>query len=449
MKNYKLSKPLDKFLKKLSKAGITTKNVSEAMDISVHSLSNWRNGRSSINQDNLVKLKAYSMRLLLMGGSKMPLKEEYIEAIGTFNYYVDNILKEIPKIGQKEVGIMSNLQKYPELKMINDLLKSNQLDFVINSDDGSIVQIDKKISMARKLKREYNQKFTQNFNLLIKFIDEVSRYEIENLSECPLLLDGLREDLFVEFYNNLPHEEDFDVSHKISSVAELWLEQNLKVSKTQIVNWKKGNDFPAEENLKNLKKITGQSGEGAFLTYKFSNHNFIDMFVPSLKVEADRRYDEETYDETLEYFTNILFFYCGDNREVIDLQKNMRENLIKDNESTLASSFFTEIRNLKASREINQSDNTNKIMLELVDYFEMNDSAVEYILNKDYKILSYIFTDKNILLLNDFTKKHLDNEQRNALLELVDQLSKHQGIDWDILKFSTRFSKLYNSEMLK
>ncbi|ELA57460.1 hypothetical protein EB14_02361 [Enterococcus faecium] len=263
---------------------------------------------------------------------------------------------------------------------------------------------------------------------------------MRDLHECSLIPEELDEKLLEEFYNNLPHEEDFEVTSAISSIAELWLEKNLQVSKTQIFNWKKGKDFPTEENFEKLKKLVGLKGKGAFLLYEFSELELLHMFLKSPTVNAVKRGKEIMYFNTLKYFANVLFFYCSNNEQIKLLLQKMEDNLINDSYTTTASSFFMEIWNLKVSRELDPADNNPR----LADYFKMEDKEVEYILNKAEPILNDIFNEENICLLKSHADKKFDDEKKEALFELIASIENKKSIDDFRLVSEPKFRKLYH-----
>ena len=253
----------------------------------------------------------------------------------------------------------------------------------------------------------------------------------------------MKEELFFELYDNLPHEEDFDIKRKISSIGELWLEKNLGVSKTQIKSWREGKDFPNDENLGQLKKLVGMNGKGAFLGYEFSESDLLHMFLKTPRLEAENRADEAEYFETLAFFTNVLFTYCGSDEEVEELQQSIEENLISESKSSIVRSFFDEVWHLRASREITRDIYTDKNMPEMIKYFEMADNEVEYALNKDNKIVNSIFSEENVKLIEKFSDKYFDVEQKSALSELISQLRVGKSIPQLRLRLEPKFQKLY------
>lgn len=251
MTNKKLSKELDKFLMALSKVGLNTKVTAEMSGVSVHSLSNWRQGKSYPNQSNLMKLRDYSLSLLSIRG----LQSDVRDRAASFFREAEITIRDMPRIGEKEEKILNDHHNNEKaLSLLERMLDFNQIDTYLNTDTMQGFQIDKQNKVDRIIQRNYKKTFSENLNRLIDFIDEGSDYEREGIKEWPLFSGDLKEELFFELYDNLPHEEDFDIKRKIPSIGELWLEKNLGVSKRQIKSWREGKDFPNDENLGQLKK---------------------------------------------------------------------------------------------------------------------------------------------------------------------------------------------------
>ena len=440
MTNKKLSKELDKFLMALSKVGMNTKVTAEMSGVSVHSLSNWRQGKSFPNQSNLMKLRDYSLSLLSIRG----LQSDVRDCAASFFREAEITLRDMPRIGEKEEKILNDHHNNEKaLSLLERMLDFNQIDTYLNTDTMQGFRIDKQNKIDRIIQRNYKKTFSENLNRLIDFIDEGSDYEREGIKEWPLFSGDLKEELFFELYDNLPHEEDFDIKRKISSIGELWLEKNLGVSKTQIKSWREGKDFPNDENLGQLKKLVGMNGKGAFLGYEFSESDLLHMFLKTPRLEAENRADEAEYFETLAFFTNVLFTYCGSDEEVEELQQSIEENLISESKSSIVRSFFDEVWHLRASREITRDIYTDKNMPEMIKYFEMADNEVEYALNKDNKIVNSIFSEENVKLIEKFSDKYFDVEQKSALSELISQLRVGKSIPQLRLRLEPKFQKLY------
>lgn len=440
MTNKKLSKELDKFLMALSKVGLNTKVTAEMSGVSVHSLSNWRQGKSYPNQSNLMKLRDYSLSLLSIHG----LQSEVRDCAVSFFREAEITLRDMPRIGEKEEKILNDHHSNQKaLSILERMLDFNQIDTYLNTDTMQGFRIDKQNKIDRKTQRNYKKTFSENLNRLINFIDEGSDYEREDIAVWALFSGDLNEDLFLELYDNLPHEEDFDIIKKVPSIGELWLEKNLGVSKTQVKSWREGKDFPNEENLEQLKKLVGTNGKGAFLGYEFSESDLLHMFLKTPRLEAENRADEAEYFETLAFFTNVLFKYCGSDEGVEELRQSIEENLISDDKSSLVKSFLDEVWDLRTSREINRDSYTDKDMPGMIKYFEMTDDEVEYALNKDYKIVDSIFSEEKVNLIEKFSEKHFDVEQKEALSELTSQLRVGKFIPQIRLRLDPKFQKLY------
>ena len=173
------------------------------------------------------------------------------------------------------------------------------------------------------------------------------------------------------------------------------------------------------------------------------------MFLPSLKIEAENKDEEFELHSTLEYFTNVLFYYCYYNENVKSLINDVQENTIKQTKISIASSFFDEIHSLKVSREFYYDEEANQNMSDLKEYFDMSHKSVEYVLNKDQQILDRIFTNENIQLLMDYADANFDNDKKEALTEVVRKLKKNEGIRPLILVSNVKFRKLYHPNQEK
>ncbi|MDT3985657.1 hypothetical protein RA085_03485 [Staphylococcus saprophyticus] len=453
MSNRNLSEYIEAFLKELSKNGIGIENVAQYSGISIHSLSNWRNGYSKPNHKNLTKLREYVLNLWSFNKESLYYNNEYKElreAIQTFYNQIDKILMNMSSIGETEKKIFDDHKNNPQAQdMLEKFLEFGAFDMYVNIDNQDVTKMSENVDINKKIKKKYKKPFIENINNLIEFIDETSQYEVETLSESHLFPEKLVKRQVKEFYNNIPHEEDFDVPYKISSIGEQWIQANLGISKTQVKNWRSGKDLPSKENLENLKKLVNREGKVAFLGYLFSNKDFVNMFLPSLEIEAENKDKEFELHSTLKYFTNVLFYYCNYNENVKSLINDVQENTIKQTRISIASSFFDEIHSLKVSREVYYDEEAKQNMSDLKEYFNMSHKSVEYVLNKDQQILDRIFTDENIQLLIDYADANFDDDKKEALTEVVRKLKKHEGIRPLILVTNVKFRKLYHPNQEK
>lgn len=441
MKTKMINKQIDNFLNILSKMGITTRMISEDTGVSIHSLSNWRQGESNPNQINLLKLRDYSLTILSEYNLDFPLKKELREPIEKFYKYVEEVLREMPKKNDKEDIIFSDHQANQDAETIlKPILDFQNLDFYFNIDKGEGFGLDHKNMIDRKVEKQYRENFVNNFNLLIQFVDENSQYDVEDL-----IFQGWEAERAEELYANLPHDEDYDVKEKISSLAELWLSKKLNVSKTQILNWRKGKDFPSADNLLNLKKLLRLEGNGAFLMYEFDEEQLKSMFLPSLGNAANERIQEYFYYKTLEFFTNILFLYCYENPMVEKLREDMEDSLIVENHESVVFSFFKEFNYLKVSRDFNSDEDILIHNPELAPYINMDDTHISYVVKKNEELLNRIFTKENVRLLSEIGEKRFLNEQKEGLYEIISLLEKHEGVrDTAVLNLAPKFRLLYS-----
>lgn len=448
MENRNLSQHIETFLKELSKNGISIEEVAQCSGISIHSLSNWRNGYSKPNHKNLTKLREYALNVWSSNKESLYYNAEFKElreVIQIFYNQIDKILMNMSSTGVTEKKILDDHKNNPQAQdMLEKFLDFGTFDMYVNFDNKDVTKMSEKVDINKKIKKKYQKPFIENINNLIEFIDETSQYEVDTLCESHLFPDKLVKRQVIEFYNNIPHEEDFDVPYKISSIGEQWIQTNLGISKTQVKNWRIGKDRPSEENLENLKKLVRRKGKTAFLGYIFLKEDFINMFLPSLDIEAENKENEIALHYTLEYFTNVLFYYCYYNDNVKSLINHVQENTIKQTGISIASSFFDEVHNLKVSREVYYDEEAKQNMSDLKEYFDMSNKSVDYVLKKDQCILDKIFTDENIKLLLDYADTYFDEDKKEALNEVVKKLQKNEGVRPLILVTDMRFRKLYH-----
>lgn len=176
-----------------------------------------------------------------------------------------------------------------------------------------------------------------------------------------------------------------------------------------------------------------------FLIYEFQTYDLIGMFLPSLKEESERKIEDHKYNNSLRYFAELLFYYCEEKEEIRKLEEAMMDNLIYNEGGTVVEEFFREILDLKLSREWDVKD-SGEIC---IDYFDMDDSEVEYVLNKDMKIIDSIFTKEHIKMLEIHAKEFFDDDQKEGLGELIKHLENGKGIDYNKLSYEPKFQKLY------
>ena len=448
MENRNLSQHIETFLKELSKNGISIEEVAQCSGISIHSLSNWRNGYSKPNHKNLTKLREYALNVWSSNKESLYYKDEYRElreVVQTFYNQIDKILMNMSSTGETEKKILNDHKNNPQAQvMLEKFLDFGAFDMYVNVDNQNVTKMSEKADINKKIKKKYQKTFIENINNLIEFIDETSQYEVETLCESHLFPDKLVKRQVKEFYNNIPHEEDFDVPYKISSIGEQWIQTNLEISKTQVKNWRIGKDRPSEKNLEKLKSLVGYKGNSAFLGYIFLKEDFRNMFLPSLDIEAENEEKEFELHSTLEYFTNVLFYYCYYNENVKNLISDMHENTIKQTGTSIASSFFNEMHSLRVSRKYYYGEEDKQNMPNLKEYFDMSNKSVDYVLKKDQRILDKIFTNENIKLLMDYADINFDDDKKEALTEVVRNLKKNEGIRPLILAMNVKFRKLYH-----
>lgn len=431
---------INELLNILSKMGFTYNKIHERTGIAKLNLSKWRNGESKPNQDNLLKLRNFTLEVLTENDFNFPLKKEYREPLENFYRYTEEVLQEMPRNNNKEATILSDHADNQEaLRFLKPSLDFGLFDSYINFNSRSGFNLDHKRQIERKIKKQYQSMFVLNFNLLIDFIDNNSEKNVK-----ALLCENWTRERAEQFYNNLPHEEDYEELEGISfisSIAEFWLAQELKVSKTQIRNWKIGKDFPTEENLSKLKKLLHLNGKMAFLGYEFPKWQLEGMFLPDIDEKLRKKDEDFLYYETLEFFTQVLFFYCGKSLVIKQLKNDMENSLTEEVQENVVTEFFREFHNLKVVREIIPNEEAYKNLPNLASYLDMSDQQVDYIIRKDETLLSRIFKKEHVDLLKEVSENRcFVEEQKEQLDELVSLLENGKGIKFPYFKFKFLYS---------
>lgn len=106
---------------------------------------------------------------------------------------VDNIVRDMPRIEEKEKIVAEIYKESPIKNELDALLDVFAFNSYINLDDSTVIQIDEKNEVDRKVKKKHKPTFQKNINLLIDFIDEISKYDLEDIHECSLLKGEMSE----------------------------------------------------------------------------------------------------------------------------------------------------------------------------------------------------------------------------------------------------------------
>lgn len=416
MKEKEFQKSIEDFLRALNKMGINMEEVSKQSGISKHSLSDWRNGNSVPKRNNLKKLRDYSVHLI---GTNF-LRKEFQSPIIDFCEKVHLYLQEMITDGEIEKEIMKLHENNPRAQeVLEPFLEFGVFDSFIDPNM-QYKHIDGKPKMDRELKNKYKQNFIDNINNLIEFIDETSRYESIDIYQSPLFPDNLVRRQVEEFCRNIPREEHFDVTHKITSVGEQWLQYHLNVSKRQIDSWRKGIDLPSNENFHNLKELVGHHGNVTFYGYKFKNDDFLHMFLPSLKIELENQEKEYEFHKNLMNFTDMLFYYCSHDKQVEELMENVEISIKTKSDNSIASSFFNEIHKLKVTRESYYDSHSREILKDLKEYFNMSIESINKTLEQDFALIDEIIIKENIQKLENYAKEYFDDYQKEDLFKIIE-----------------------------
>ncbi|MCE5034936.1 helix-turn-helix transcriptional regulator [Staphylococcus cohnii] len=422
MKDQELNRSIEDFLKTINKMGINMEEASKQSGISKHSLSDWRNGNSVPKRKNLRKLRKYSFDLLNTDVSGIELKNEFKYPIIEFYKKVHLYLQEMMNDGKTEKEIIDlhkgNSRAQEVVELFTDF---GVFDSFVNPNL-QFKHIDGKTVVDSKIKNKYKSNFVDNINNLIEFIDETSKYESIDICSSSLFPNKLAKKQVEEFCRNIPREEHFDVAHKITSIGEQWVQHNLSVSKKQVDSWRKGRDFPSNENLQKLKELVGYHGNSAFLGYKFTNQAFVCMFLPSLKIESENKDKEYCLNETLKHFTNMLFYYFSDDKQIKELIDEVEISTKIKEDTSIATSFFNEIHKLKVTRGSYYDSYTQENLQDLKEYFNMSIEAINNTLEQNFAVIDEIVTKENIQKLKNYAENHFDKYQREELFNMIYKL---------------------------
>ena len=133
---------------------------------------------------------------------------------------------------------------------------------------------DDEIEQQKKYNKTNIQKnketFKSNFNNLIDFLNSglnfhSSIYNITDLQKQ-------------ELESNLPNKYEIDSIQK-------WLASELKVSESQISNWKNGKTFPTLKNLQKIHNFCNLQSDTTFILVDIPKKDFRPLFLKSLEYE--------------------------------------------------------------------------------------------------------------------------------------------------------------------
>ncbi|MCK1169299.1 helix-turn-helix domain-containing protein [Streptococcus uberis] len=217
--------------------GLTTKIISKEVGISPNTVTNWKKNSNKINKQLLKRFYNYLECF----------KEKNKEQIKSHDSFITLI----------------------------ELLQSE----ILNIFNSTNIKTDKNIDI--KLAKNRKKYFQINFNNFIEFIKETARlYETdyETLKSEYLRVEGYQKK---ELYDNLVYLDLISKSGSGNFPIQKKLAKLLDVSEAQISRWKKGLDYPSNENLNKIGKLCNINSDFPFSLYEISKEQYSSMFLKS------------------------------------------------------------------------------------------------------------------------------------------------------------------------
>lgn len=141
-------------------------------------------------------------------------------------------------------------------------------DFLILFTANDEIEQQKKYNKTNIQKNK--ETFKSNFNNLIDFLNSGL-----NLHSSIYNITALQKQ---ELESNLPNKYEIDSIQK-------WLASELKVSESQISNWKNGKTFPTLKNLQKIHKFCNLQNDTTFILVDIPQKDFRFLFLKSLEYE--------------------------------------------------------------------------------------------------------------------------------------------------------------------
>lgn len=240
---------------------ITSKQIASEMGISVNTITNWKKGRSKIHVKPLCNFLCY---------------------LQDFNYFQENIVR-----------------KDAELREIVFVLQ-NHIESVL-SKRGTFSHIDSELIGERKYK------FCINFSIFIDYLNEKAQNYILDYDNIQGSKRRLVDYQHREIFDNLivlglisrNQNRRYSVQKNLANI--------LGVSEAQISRWKKGLDYPTNENHNKIANLFGKVEDPLYL-YSPGSINFDSYFLKSPRLVMEINEFKEKYFTTLKKFLKVLGF---------------------------------------------------------------------------------------------------------------------------------------------
>ena len=243
------------------KFGITAKLLTDELNLSKNTLTNWKKGAYKPNG----KLSKRFLNYLIQ------FKNEQYELISKDDTFY-NLIEELIEV------------LYDEL---NSLLERS------NSFDRNFEE--------RRLK-DRKKNFQKSFTNFIEFLSKVARlYDLEYENATSNYLKT-RDYQKKEVFDNLLALKLINKNKRGTFSIQKNLAKLLNVSQAQISRWKKGIDYPSSNNFKKIGELCNFNSDAPLAVYEFKEENFESMFLKTPMLSYELRQFEYEYLEKIKLF---------------------------------------------------------------------------------------------------------------------------------------------------
>ncbi|MCE2067812.1 helix-turn-helix domain-containing protein, partial [Streptococcus thermophilus] len=243
------------------KFGITAKLLTDELNLSKNTLTNWKKGAYKPNG----KLSKRFLNYLIQ------FKNEQYELISKDDTFY-NLIEELIEV------------LYDEL---NSLLERS------NSFDRNFEE--------RRLK-DRKKNFQKSFTNFIEFLSKVARlYDLEYENATSNYLKT-RDYQKKEVFDNLLALKLINKNKRGTFSIQKNLAKLLNVSQAQISRWKKGIDYPSSTNFKKIGELCNFNSDAPLAVYEFKEENFESMFLKTPMLSYELRQFEYEYLEKIKLF---------------------------------------------------------------------------------------------------------------------------------------------------
>ncbi|MDO8139589.1 helix-turn-helix domain-containing protein [Streptococcus mutans] len=243
------------------KFGITAKLLTDELNLSKNTLTNWKKGAYKPNG----KLSKRFLNYLIQ------FKNEQYELISKDDTFY-NLIEELIEVLSDE---------------LNSLLeRSNSFDR----------------NFEERLLKDRKKNFQKSFTNFIEFLSKVARlYDLEYENATSNYLKT-RDYQKKEVFDNLLALKLINKNKRGTFSIQKNLAKLLNVSQAQISRWKKGIDYPSSTNFKKIGELCNYNSDAPLAIYEFKEENFESMFLKSPMLSYELRQFEYEYLEKIKLF---------------------------------------------------------------------------------------------------------------------------------------------------